>query len=69
MVMLTSGGGKWVVTTHESYARAGRQLFELRRRGVTVLTTDCVTAAEAQFVGSRSPWTGTSKRSRGPPPC
>ena len=43
----------WVVTTDESYARAGRLGFELRRRGVTVPTTDCVIAAVAESVGGR----------------
>ncbi len=41
----------WVVTTDESYARAGRLGFELRRRGVAVPTTDCVIAAVAESVG------------------
>ncbi len=41
----------WVVTTDESYARAGRLGFELRRRGVTVPITDCVIAAVAESVG------------------
>ena len=43
----------WVVTTDESYARAGRLGFELRRRSVTVPTTDCVIAAVAESVGGR----------------
>jgi predicted nucleic acid-binding protein len=43
----------WVVTTEESYARAGRLGFELRRRGVTVPTTDCVIAAVAESIGGR----------------
>ena len=43
----------WVVTTDESYARAGRLGFELRRRGVTVPTTDCVIAVVAESVGGR----------------
>ena len=43
----------WVVTTNESYVRAGRLGFELRRRGVTVPTTDCVIAAVAESVGGR----------------
>jgi predicted nucleic acid-binding protein len=43
----------WLVTTEESYARAGRLGFELRRRGVTVPTTDCVIAAVAESIGGR----------------
>jgi predicted nucleic acid-binding protein len=43
----------WVATTNERYARAGRLGFELRRRGVTVPTTDCVIAAVAESVGGR----------------
>jgi predicted nucleic acid-binding protein len=43
----------WVATTDESYVRAGRLGFELRRRGVTVPTTDCVIAAVAESVGGR----------------
>ena len=43
----------WVETTNESYARAGMLGFELRRRGVSVPTTDCVIAAVAESVGGR----------------
>jgi predicted nucleic acid-binding protein len=43
----------WVETTGEIYARAGRLGFELRRRGTTVPTSDCVIAAAAEAVGGR----------------
>lgn len=41
----------WVETTGDTYARAGRLGFELRRRGVTVPTTDCIIAAGAESAG------------------
>jgi len=43
----------WVETSGEVYARAGRLGFELRRRGTTVPTTDCIIAAVAESAGGR----------------
>lgn len=43
----------WVGMNEDIYARAGRLGFELRRRGVTVPTTDCVVAAAAESIGGR----------------
>ncbi len=43
----------WVATTDNIYARAGRLGFELRRRGVTIPTTDCIIAAAAEPIGGR----------------
>lgn len=47
------GAITWVESTRETYARAGRLSFELRRRGVTVPITDCLIAAVAESIGGR----------------
>lgn len=47
------GAPKYIETSHETYVRAGGLGFKLRRRGVTVPTTDCVIAAAAESVGGR----------------
>lgn len=47
------GAVAWVEATRDTYARAGRLGFELRRRGVTVPVTDCVIAAAAETIGGR----------------
>jgi len=41
----------WIESTSETYARAGRLGFELRRRGLTVPVTDCVIAAASEQTG------------------
>jgi predicted nucleic acid-binding protein len=41
----------WIEATGETYARAGRLAFELRRKGVTVPVTDCVIAAASEYAG------------------
>ncbi len=43
----------WVEASVETYGRAGRLGYELRRRGVTVPITDCVIAAAAESIGGR----------------
>jgi predicted nucleic acid-binding protein len=47
------GAVDWIETTRETYARAGRLAFELRRDGITVPITDCVIAAASESVGGR----------------
>lgn len=47
------GAVNWVATSRETYVRAGEIGFELRRRGVTIPITDCITAAVAESVGGR----------------
>jgi predicted nucleic acid-binding protein len=41
----------WIEATRETYARAGRLAFELRRKGITVPITDCVIAAASESAG------------------
>ncbi|MGH3146958.1 MAG: PIN domain-containing protein, partial [Rubrobacter sp.] len=41
----------WIETSHQTYARAGRLGFELRRMGFTVPVTDCVIAAACESAG------------------
>lgn len=45
------GAVVWIETTRETYARAGRLAFELRRKGLTVPITDCVIAAASESAG------------------
>ena len=45
------GALTWIETTRDTYARAGRLGFELRRMGVTVPVTDCVLAAACEYAG------------------
>jgi predicted nucleic acid-binding protein len=47
------GAVVYVETDREVYTRAGMLGFELRRRGITVPTTDCIIAAAAESIGSR----------------
>jgi len=46
------GALAWIETTRDTYARAGRLGFELRRVGVTVPVTDCVLAAACEYAGA-----------------
>ncbi len=41
----------WIETNERLYARAGETGFELRRRGTTIPTTDCIVAAAAESIG------------------
>jgi predicted nucleic acid-binding protein len=41
----------WVETDERLCARAGEIGFELRRKGVTIPTTDCIIAAAAESIG------------------
>jgi predicted nucleic acid-binding protein len=45
------GAVVWIEATRETYARAGRLAFELRRKGITVPITDCVIAAASESAG------------------
>jgi predicted nucleic acid-binding protein len=47
------GAVVWIEATRETYARAGRLAFELRRKGLTVPITDCVIAAASESAGGR----------------
>ena len=47
------GAVHWIEDTRETYARAGRLAFELRRKGITVPITDCVIAAASENVDGR----------------
>ena len=45
------GAVVWIEATRETYARAGRLAFELRRKDITVPITDCVIAAASESAG------------------
>ncbi len=47
------GAVVWIEATRETYARAGRLSFELRRKGRTVPITDCIIAAASESAGGR----------------
>lgn len=47
------GAVVWIEATRETYARAGRLAFELRRKGITVPITDCIIAAASESAGGR----------------
>lgn len=41
----------WIETSERLYARAGEIGFDLRRKGITIPTTDCIVAAAAESIG------------------
>lgn len=45
------GAVVWIEATRETYARAGKLAFELRRKGITAPITDCVIAAASESAG------------------
>jgi predicted nucleic acid-binding protein len=47
------GAVVWIEATSDTYARAGKLAFELRRKGITVPITDCIIAAVSESAGGR----------------